>query len=89
MHHELRHGNVERAVGMGDALRIGPLDDDAGMPFPRSRDERLGWIHRCHGPGPEPVHELGRQGARPAAHVEHPLSRARPKSANAGERTRE
>ena len=75
MHHELRHRHVERAVRLGDVLRRGPPDVDAGMPLPRSSDERLGWIDRGHGRGPEPVHELDRQSARPAAHNEHQLSR--------------
>ena len=73
MDDELRQRRVERTVGEGQLLGRRLLDGDAGMPLAGGCDERLRRVDRRHRGGAEQAHQLGRQRAGPAAHVEHAL----------------
>jgi hypothetical protein len=71
---ELRQGCVERSVGKRQLLGGGLLHAHLRIALARRCDERLGGIDGRYGLRPEPCHQLGRERARPAAHVEHALA---------------
>ena len=74
MDDELRQRRVELVVGERQLLGGREPDVDAAMALLRRRHERLGGIDGGHVVRAEPVDELRRQRAGPAADVEHPLA---------------
>ncbi len=68
---ELRERGVELPLGERQLLRSGAFDGHARVAFANCVDERLRRIDGRHGVLAEPLHELRRQRARPAADVEH------------------
>ncbi len=71
MHDQLRESRIEHAVGVRQVLRRSEPNINAGMSLACRRNERFGRVDGRHRVGPEPPDELSRQGARPAADVEH------------------
>ena len=56
-------------MGGGRALHV-----DSRITASRGGDERLRWIDGENSVGSDPVYELGCEGARPAADIQHALS---------------
>ena len=71
---QLGQRGVEARIGERQLLGGGLLDVHPGQPIPRRVDERRGRFHRADRVSAGPVHQLGRQRTRPAAHVEYPLA---------------
>ena len=73
MDDELGERRVERVVLERQLLRRRASHVHAGVPLLRRNDERLRRIGGRDALRAQPLDELGRQRARPAADVEHPL----------------
>ena len=87
MHHQLGHGDVERAIAEGQLLGCGQPDI-----CPRAACTGRGskWLRRVHctyGIGAQPAHELSRQRPGAASDIEGAL--AAPDAGQVGERGRE
>ena len=76
VHDELGQRGVERVVVVGQPLGGGGPHVDRGEAGAGRGDEGQRRVHGRDGSRPEPLHQLRGQGTRPAADVEHPLTRS-------------
>jgi len=78
MNDELRECCIEAGIVEGDALSRSVLHVDAGIAISCCGDKWFGWVDSRHGAFSEPPNEFSRQGARPAADVQHSLPGTNP-----------
>jgi hypothetical protein len=72
---ELRQRSVEDVVRKRQILGRRAMHLDVRVSLAQRVHERLRGVDGCDGVRPQPLDELGRQRARPAADVEHTLTR--------------